>query len=79
MITGGKDGNNQIKLEIKQVDSFKHLGSCVTEDMLCTISTTNEAYNSKKNLPCGPLNKDLGRRLVKVLRLQCANIWSGNA
>jgi len=66
--TGGKT--------IEQVDSFKYLGCTISSDMTCghevkiRIAMAKEAFNRRRNVFCGPLDKDLRKRLVECL------VWS---
>ena len=79
MVVGGKGERINIRMnneQIEQVNSFKYLGSIVTDDIRSTkeiktrIAIAKEAFNKKKNLLNGPLNKELRKRLAKCY------IWS---
>ena len=61
---------------INQVDSFKYLGCNISSNMNCCqevkqrIPMAKEAFNRKRGIFCGPLEKELRRRLVKCF------VWS---
>lgn len=61
---------------ISQVSAFKYLGSTITEDLRChqevktRIAIAKEAFNRKRRLLCGKLDKDLRKRLGKCF------VWS---
>ena len=62
-------GRNPKKIDIRikdesveQVDSFKYLGSNISSNKNCQranqrIAMTKEAFNRKKSIFCGPLEK----------------------
>ncbi|KAJ4441637.1 hypothetical protein ANN_11495 [Periplaneta americana] len=56
---------------IKQVDSFKYLGCTISSNMSCRqelkrrIAMANEAFNRKRSIFYGPLEKELKKILVK--------------
>ena len=67
----------QIKGEsIKKVDSFKYLGCNISTDMNCCqevkqrIAMAKEAFNRKRSIFCGSLEKELRKRLVNYF------VWS---
>ena len=56
----------QIKDEsVKQVDSFKYVGCNISSNMNCCqevtqrIAMAKEAFNRKRSIFCGPLEKEL--------------------
>ena len=59
-----------------QVDSFKYLGCNISSNMNCCqevkqrIAMATEAFNRKRSIFCGPLEKEPRRRLVKCF------VWS---
>lgn len=61
---------------IEQVSAFKYLGSIITEDMRChkevktRIAMAKEAFNKKRRLLCGSMDRNLRKRLAKCF------IWS---
>ncbi|KAJ4438600.1 hypothetical protein ANN_14547 [Periplaneta americana] len=61
---------------VEQVDSFKYLGCTISSNMSCCqevkrrIAMAKEAFNREKSIFCGPLEKELRKRLVKSF------IWS---
>ena len=61
---------------IEQVDSFKYLGSNISSNMNCCqevkqrIAMAKEAFNRKRSIFCGPLEKELRERIVKCF------VWS---
>lgn len=61
---------------IEQVSSFKYLGSIITEDMRChkevktRIAIAKEAFNKKRRLLCGSMDRKLRKRMAKCF------IWS---
>ena len=62
--------------DVEQVDSFKYLGCNISSNMNCCqevkkiIAMAKEAFNRKRSIFCGPLDKELRKRLVKCL------VWS---
>ena len=67
----------RIKSEsIEQVDSFKCLGCNISSNMNCCqevkqrIAMSKEAFYRKRSIFCGPLEKELWKRLVKCF------VWS---
>ncbi|KAJ4449015.1 hypothetical protein ANN_00409 [Periplaneta americana] len=72
-----KKVNLQILNEaVEQVDSFKYLGCTISSNMSCCqevkrrIAMAKEAFNRKRSIFCGPLEKELRKRLVKCF------VWS---
>ena len=61
---------------VEQVDSFKYLGCTISSNMSCCqevkrrIAMAKEAFNRKRSIFCGPLEKELRKRLVKCF------VWS---
>ena len=61
---------------VEQVDSFKYLGCNNTSNMNCCqevkqrMAMAKEAFNRKRRIFCGPLEKELRKRLVKCF------VWS---
>ena len=89
MILGGKEETVRVSLkgeDIEQVEKFKYLGSWITKDMRCSteiktrIAMAKEGFNRKRRLLCGPLEKELRKRLVKCyiwsVLLYGAETWS---
>ena len=79
MVIGRKPKKIDIRIKgeyIEQVDSFKYLGCNISSNMNCCqevkqgIAMTKEAFNTKTSIFCGPLEKDLRKRLVKCF------LWS---
>ena len=63
---GEKRANIKIGQDkVQQVELFKYLGSLISEDMSCTREITARiiiekgAFNGKKRLLCGKINKNL--------------------
>ena len=58
------------------MDSFKYLGCNISSNMNCCqevkqrIAMAKEAFNRKRSIFCGPLEKELRKRLVKCF------VWS---
>jgi hypothetical protein len=65
-----------IKIDQKQMENMKYLGSLLTDDGRCTCETNSRiamakaAFNKKKNLFTSKLDLDLRKKLVKCY------IWS---
>ena len=61
---------------VKQVKKFRYLGSLVNEEGCCSdeirgrIAMAKVAFNKRKRILCGPLNRSLKKRLVKSM------VWS---
>ena len=61
---------------IEQVDSSKYLGCNMSSNMNCCqevkqrVAMAKEAFNRKRSIFCGPLEKELRKRLVKCF------VWS---
>ncbi|KAJ4442843.1 hypothetical protein ANN_04436 [Periplaneta americana] len=61
---------------VEQVGSFKYLGCTLSSNMNCClevkwkIAMAKEAFNRKRSIFCGPLQKELRRRLVECF------VWS---
>ena len=58
------------------MDSFKYLGCNISSNMNCCqevkqrIAMAKEVFNRKRSIFCGPLEKELRKRLVKCF------VWS---
>ena len=71
---------------VDQVDSFKYLGCNISSNMNCCqevkqrIAMVREAFNRKRSIFCGPLEKELRKRLVKCfvwgVALYGAETWT---
>ena len=79
MVIGRKSKKIDIRIEsgsIEQVDSFKYLGCNISSNMNCCqevkqkIAMAKEALNRKISIFCGPMEKELRKRLVKYF------VWS---
>lgn len=63
---------------IEQVSAFKYLGSIITEYMRChkevktCIAIAKEAFNKKRRLLCGSMDRNLRKRLAKCFTLSVA-------
>ena len=77
----------QIKNEsVEQLDSFKYLGCNINSNLNCCqeikqrIAMEKEAFNRKRSIFCGPLEKELRKRLVKCfvrsVALYGAETWT---
>ena len=61
---------------VEQVDSFKYFGCNISSNMNCyqevkqRVAMTKEAFNRKISIFCGPLEKELSKRLMKFF------VWS---
>jgi hypothetical protein len=70
---------NQKQLE--NVESFKYLGSILTNDgrctceIKCTIAMAKAAFNKKKTFFTSTMDLELRKKLVEVLRLEHSFIW----
>ncbi|KAJ8880142.1 hypothetical protein PR048_016605 [Dryococelus australis] len=76
---GRKLANIKIgQVNINHVRTFKYLGSTITEDLRCLqdvktrIEVAKEAFNRKRRLQCGILDKALRKRLGK---LEAFEMW----
>ena len=74
MVTGRKPKKMDMRIKdesVEQVDSFKYLGCNIRSNLNCCqevkqrIAMAKEAFNRKRNIFCGPLEKELRKRLVK--------------
>ena len=79
MVIGRKPKKIDMRIKgesIEQVDNFKYLGCNISNNMNCCqevnqrIAMAKEAHNRKINIFCGPLEKELRKRLVKCF------VWS---
>ena len=61
---------------VEQVDSFRYLGCSISSNLNCCqevkqrIAMAKEAFNRKRSIFCGPLEKERRKRLVKCF------VWS---
>ena len=66
---------------VEQVDSFKYLGCTISSNMNCCqevkqrIAMAEEAFIRKRSIFCGPLDKELRKRLVKCFVWSVAVVW----
>ena len=74
MVIGRKPKKIDIRIKdesVEQVDSFKYLVYNINSNMNCSqeikqrIAMAKEAFNRKRSIFCGPLEKELRKRLVK--------------
>ena len=72
MVIESKPENICIKYEsVEKEDSFKYLGCNISSNLNCSqevkqrIAMANEGFNRKRSIFCGPLEKELRKRLVK--------------
>ena len=71
-----REQNNNIKHSYNMKDSFKYLGCNISSNMNCCqevkqrIAMVKVAFNRKRSIFCGPLEKELRKRLVKCF------VWS---
>ena len=74
MVIGRKPKEIDIRIKhesVEQVDCFKYLGCNIRSNLNCCqeikqrTAMTKEAFNSKKSIFCGPLEKELTKSLVK--------------
>ncbi|KAJ8882022.1 hypothetical protein PR048_018510 [Dryococelus australis] len=79
---GRKPANIKIgQAIISQVRAFKYLGSTITEDLKChqevktRIAVAKEAFNRKRRLLYGKLDKALRKRLGNCLVWSVALLW----
>ena len=79
VVIGRKPKKIDIRIKgesIGQVYSFKYLGCNISSNMNCCqevkqrIAVAKEAFNIKRSIFCGPLEKQLWKRLVKCF------VWS---
>ena len=79
MVIGPRDKQANIKIGhegIDQVTAFKYFDSVITQDLKShqevkvRIAIAKEAFNRKRRLLCGQLDKGLRKRLVKCF------VWS---
>ena len=77
---------NKIDMEIKdesveQVDSFKYLGCNISSNLNCyqevkqRTAIAKEAFNKKRSIFCGPLEKELRKEASEVLCVECSVVW----
>ncbi|KAJ4432119.1 hypothetical protein ANN_20734 [Periplaneta americana] len=74
MVVGRKINKVNLRIlneAIEQVDSFNYFGRTISSNMSCSqevkrkIAMTKEAFNRKRSIFCGPLEKELRKILVK--------------
>ena len=79
MVIGRKPKKIHIRIKdesIDQVDSLKYLGCNICSNMNCClevklrIAMAKEAFNRERRIFCGPLEKELRKRLVNYF------VWS---
>ncbi|KAJ4449155.1 hypothetical protein ANN_00551 [Periplaneta americana] len=79
MVTGRKVNKINLRIlneAVEQVDSFKYLGCTISSNMSCCqedkrrVAMEKEAFNIKRSIFCGPLEKEVRKRLVKCF------VWS---
>ena len=79
MVIGRKSKKIDIRIKgesIEEMDSFKYLGCNISSNMNCCqevkqrIAMAKEAPNKKRNIFCGPFEKELRKRLAKCF------VWS---
>ena len=89
MVIGRKPKKIDIRIKgesIEQADRFKYLWCNISSNMNCCqevkqrIAMAKEAFNRKRSIFCGPLEKELRKRLVKCfvwsVVLYGAEIWT---
>ena len=76
MVIGRKSKMIDVRIKgesVKQVDSFKYLGCNNNSNMNCCQeikrrkAMAKEPFNGKRSIFCGPLEKELSKRLVKYI------------
>ena len=74
IVIGRKPKKTDMRIKdesVEQVDSFKYLGCNISSNMNCyqkvkqRIAMAKDVFNKKKSIFCGPLEKELRKRLVK--------------
>ena len=79
MVIGRKSRKTGMRIKdesVEQVDSFKHLGCNISSNMNCCqevkqrIEMAKEVFNRKRSIFCGPLEKELRKKIVKCF------VWS---
>ena len=79
MVIGRKPKKIDIQIKdesIEQVECFKYLGCNISSNMICCqevkqrIAMAKEAFNRKRSIFCGPLEKELRKKLLKCF------VWS---
>ena len=89
MVIRRKSKNIDMRIKdesVEQMDSFKYLGCKISSNMNCCqevkekIAMVKEAFNRMRSIFCGPLEKELRKRLVKCfvwsLELYGAETWT---
>ncbi|KAJ4452162.1 hypothetical protein ANN_03680 [Periplaneta americana] len=76
IVTGRKVKKVNLRIlneAVEQVDSFKYLECTISSNMRCSqevkrrIAMAKEAFNRKRSIFCGPLEKELRKKLVNGL------------
>ena len=74
IVIGRKPKKIDIRIKdesVEQVDSYKYLGCNISSNMNCCqevkqrIAMAKEAFNRKRSIFCGPLEKEVRKTLVK--------------
>ena len=89
MVIGRKPKKIDMRItneSVEQVDSFKYLGCMTSNNMNCCqevkqrIAIAKEAFDRKRSIFCGSLEKDLRKRLMKcfvwTVALYGAETWT---
>ena len=85
MVIGRKPKKIEMRIKndyVEQVDSFKYLGCNICSNMNCCqevkqgIVMAKEDFSRKRSIFCGPLEKELRKRLVKcfVYAIWCRDL-----
>ncbi|KAJ4448737.1 hypothetical protein ANN_00128 [Periplaneta americana] len=73
-----------VRSEIEQVDSFKYLRCTISSNISCCqevkrrIAMAKEAFNRKRSIFCGPLEKRTKEETSEVLCVECGTVWGRN-
>ena len=76
MVIGRKP--KKIDESVEQVDNFKYLGSNISSNLNCCqevkqrIAMAKEAFNRKRSIFCGPLEKRTKEEASEVLCVVCS-------
>ena len=66
---------------VEQVDSFKYLECNISSNMNCCqevkqrIAMSKEAFNRKRSIFCGPLEKTTTEETSEVFCVECSVVW----